>query len=266
MQEGDGPFVSCVMPTTAKRLWCLERSIRCWLRQTWGNRDLLIVSDGDGVDEIRKAIFAVAGGDKRIAHVHVDSPATLGAKYNLSIGLAKGPYIALWADDDWHHPARLEVVMRALARINRQADLDGDGGRILLGGTNTMMAYRTRDKASFMYWIDPLRPHLVSGTAIFAKELWKRIPFPELKQASDTAWMYRVLMPEEGRPGEERVIINDPRLYVAFVHGTDYDIDGGNRGNQLDRGRESAGVWERMEDFDMRRIITEDRELFGLEA
>src|SRR3990167_8213676 len=39
--------VSCVMPTTSKRRFCIERSIRCWQKQTWEHRDLLVLHDGD---------------------------------------------------------------------------------------------------------------------------------------------------------------------------------------------------------------------------
>lgn len=248
--------ISCVMPTTVKRLWCLERSIRCWLRQTWQDRDLLIVSDGPGKQLIRDKIKEVAGKDPRVMHYHrAAKPATLGEKYNVCIKLAEGPYIAFWADDDWNHQARLEVVMRGMQDMN-----------VRVGGTKTMVAYRTRDKQAFLYLLDPLVPHLIQGTVVVHKDICLTTPFRPVQSGSDTLWIMEVLWPNQGaEKGEECAVIQDPRLYVAFVHGTGYEADGGNNGNQLDRGKEHRPVWDKLVGYDLRHLIREDRAMFGLD-
>jgi len=245
--------ISCVMPTTAKRLWCLGRSIRCWLRQTWQTRDLLIVSEGGGKEVIARAIRREGRDDPRIRHVHFSSPpfATLGGKYDYSIALADGPYIALWADDDWNAPERLEFIMGGITKMG-----------VSIAGSRTMVCYRVRDKTAWLYMSDPQLPHLISGTMIFHKDVWRRHPWPHVQSGSDTTWVFSVLWPkevtEDGPGGEEYALMDDPRIYCAFVHAD-------CTGNMLDRGRDHRKVWERLDGYDLRKLIKEDREAFELE-
>jgi len=247
------PNITCIMPTTAKRLWCLGRSIRCWLRQTWQTRDLLITSDGPGGAEIDKIIDQVAGDDPRITHLRLEvpPPATLGEKYDQSIGHADGPYIALWADDDWNAPERLEFVMGGITKMG-----------VRIAGSRTMVCHRMRDRTTWLYMSDPQLPHLISGTMIFHKDVWRKRPWPHVQSGSDTTWIFSVLWPkeatEDGPGGEEYVLMDDPRIYCAFVHAD-------CTGNMLDRGRDHRKVWERLDGYDLRRLIKEDREAFGLE-
>lgn len=249
--------ISCVMPTTVKRLWCIPRSIRCWLRQTWQTRDLLVVSDGTEEDckQVAKAINEGCGGFRsRIRHLHLfKKPETLGEKYNLGIAAAEGPYIALWADDDWNAPERLEFVMRGILKMG-----------VRMAGSRTMICHRMRDKTNWLYMSAPQLPHLISGTMIFHKDVWIKKPWPHVQSGSDTTWVFSVLWStetdEKGEPigGEEYALTDDPRIYVAFVHDD-------CTGNQLDRGRDHRPVWERLDDYDLRRLIKEDRASFGLE-
>lgn len=246
--------ISCVMPTTARRLWCLARSIRCWARQTWPERNLLIVSDGVGEAELVNLIRTERMRMRpelaeRVQHVHLyeDVPRTLGEKYNRCIALADGPYIALWADDDWNAPERLEFVMQGIAKLG-----------VRIAGSRTMVCYRMRDQTVWLYMSEPTLPHLISGTMIFHKDVWRENPWPHVQSGSDTTWVFSLLWPkEEGKAGEEYALTDDPRIYVAFVHD-------GCTGNQLDRGRDHRPVWERLEGYDLRRLIKEDHLLFGL--
>lgn len=261
----DTPRITSVMPTTSRRLWCLGRSIRCWHRQTWPERELLVLSDGPGEVEIRDTIMKEIGGHQgdpirhhealdaaRIRHVHLrETPPTLGDKWNVGFELAGGPLLHFWGDDDWQSPVLLETVARALL---------GAGTRI--AGSNTMLARRPRDASTWMYWSPPVRPHLVGGTIVFRKELWEKTRLPSAKSASDTAWQLLVYWPSDGtEEGEEYTMISDPRLYVAWIHDD-------NTGNALGTDPEAAEkreVWERITDFDVRKLIVEDRDLFGLD-
>lgn len=243
----DDAFISCVMPTTSKRRWCIERSLRCWQRQTWQHRELLVVHDGPGTCEDLVAPFMAA--DPRIRYVHLEGERLLGMKYNEAIELVKGPYVALWADDDWHHSARLEAVMRAM--IAEKCEV---------GGTTTMLVFRERDKQVFHYWSTPLRPYLVSGTMVFAKHLWDETKFPNLRRGSDTHFANGMLSPVGNNVWKRWAIVNDPRLYCAFIHG-------GNTGNPLNDSDalDNSPAWQKLSGYEgnLRRWI-EEPEAYGV--
>jgi hypothetical protein len=246
-------IISSVMPTTSRRLWCLDRSIRCWRRQSWPARDLLILSDGPGREEIA-AMVALAGGTDHaegcIRHVHLDeTPGSLGEKWNIGFGMVGGPYCHMWGDDDWQHPNLLEVVMRAREEMG-----------VRIAGTNTMMAWRPADKTAWMYWSPQVRPHLVGGTIVFHRAIWEQTKFPHAKRASDTAWQLLVYWPADGAAGgEEFAMVSDPRLYIAWVH----DENTGNALGTEPEEAEKREVWERVDEWDPGKIITEDRAAFG---
>ncbi|WP_091743275.1 glycosyltransferase [Phenylobacterium immobile] len=101
------PLVSCVMPTGNRRDWALQ-SIRYFERQTWTNRELIIVDDG------REPLDADLPCDPRIRYVRSERVLSIGAKRNLACDMARGDYIVLWDDDDWHG---LERIARQLAPI-----------------------------------------------------------------------------------------------------------------------------------------------------
>jgi glycosyltransferase involved in cell wall biosynthesis len=239
------PHITCVMPTTKSRAWCIERSILCFLEQTYEHCDLLVVSDGpDG--EVIKALAEEF--DPFVRHVHLDGERSLGHKYNAAVDLARGPYIALWADDDWNSPHRLDAVMRAMQAARKP-----------IGGTNTMLAHRLSDKQTFLYWNQPLKPYLIGGTMIFHKKLWAACGgFPDWRRGSDTELARRMLFPTENL-ATQWAVVNDPRLYVAFVHG-------GNTGNPLnDKNGDDAEVWTKLdgEEGNLRRYLGKDAAAFG---
>lgn len=100
----DGPRISCLM-VTADRMHLAERSIDCFLAQTYPNRELIVVDDGT---QDYAPILSRVPANRLIHHRLVkDSATTLGALRNLSLDLARGDVIAQWDDDDWFDPTRL---------------------------------------------------------------------------------------------------------------------------------------------------------------
>ena len=260
------PNISCIMPTTAKRIPFLGRAIRCWLKQSYLLRDLVIVSDGPGYADIAAAIAeplrewtylpvpddlgVIYQGAHTIRHIHLPDDPTrlLGEKYNSCIEYANGPFIACWADDDWHHPQRLEAVLRAMQR-----------GRTPTGGTNAMLCYRQKDSQAFLYWAPQIRPTLISGTMLFTKEHWEACGrFPRKQRASDSAFVAKLL----GDLGLPWTTIEEPRLYCAFLHGDNT----GNPLNEPERSKEEQLISFTAlegEEANMKRHLGEDAAAFG---
>lgn len=78
-------------------------ALHCFTSQTWPNKQLVIINHGD---------YTLANGDPRIKEIKVSREGlTLGDLRNLSIDNADGEWLIQWDDDDWHHPARMEMQM-----------------------------------------------------------------------------------------------------------------------------------------------------------
>jgi glycosyltransferase involved in cell wall biosynthesis len=112
---GDGPRISCVMPTGGRKAFALQ-AVHYFLRQTWPNKELVIVDTGtDGLEEQLPA-------DRRLRYLRSPGGISLGAKRNLGVAESSGELIAGWDDDDWYSPRRLELQAEALLR-EEAADL-----------------------------------------------------------------------------------------------------------------------------------------------
>ncbi len=102
------PMISC-LTVTYDRLRRLKRAIDCYCRQTYVNRELVILTDGP--QRCRRAIQRYIQGLDRddLRLVEIDEPnLRLGALRNRAIEAARGEVVCQWDDDDWHHPQRLE--------------------------------------------------------------------------------------------------------------------------------------------------------------
>lgn len=102
------PLVSCLMVTRGK-LFPGRFAVDCFQRQSYANRELVLVCDGPGTEIER---YCGSLNDPRIRIVYPESPQnTLGALRNLSMRAAKGDWICQWDDDDLYHPQRLGLGM-----------------------------------------------------------------------------------------------------------------------------------------------------------
>lgn len=264
------PMVHCVMPTTTKRRWCVERAIRCWLNQDYPlDRRRLVVIDGPNETG---SVRDLVPRHPRITYISLiaGEPGSPGDKYNLGINLADdGDWIALWADDDWHHPQRISFVVDAMVQAG-----------VEIGGTVSMFNYRTTDKKLHLfahpYVIQPAKgadasrqetdltlPYLIGGTMIFPKRRWREVgQFKPLKRGTDSEFVHRLCLGREewdldgiridpdfgdkcsvttvltlqfGRVVYDSALVQlaEPRLYCAIVHGD-------NTGNPTSRGHQGG--------------------------
>jgi glycosyltransferase involved in cell wall biosynthesis len=106
-----GPLISCVMVSRGDR-YPAAFAIECYRRQTYANRELVVVSANEG-NEL--ATFIAGIGDPTIRFVRA-APASLGELRNISIAQATGELICQWDDDDLSAPNRLDIQTAALAQ------------------------------------------------------------------------------------------------------------------------------------------------------
>ena len=152
------------MPTWNRPLF-VPQAVRCFLRQDYANKELIIIDDG----EVR--VTDDRPSHESIRYVSIDHRLTLGEKRNLAADLSRGDIIAHWDDDDWYAPGYLTSLAAELLR----------GGPGILTGLSRYLVYMLSTGrlnvcsasepagASFCYW----------------KSLWLRHPYRKTDRAED---------------------------------------------------------------------------------
>ena len=98
---------------TANRRELARRSIECFAAQTWENRELVIVDDGE--QDYKPLIDRYSDRVRIRYHRIAQNPELfLGGLRNLTLELAEGDFCAQWDDDEWFHRDRLTSQMRVL--------------------------------------------------------------------------------------------------------------------------------------------------------
>lgn len=168
--SGRYPLISC-LTVTKDRLVLLKEAIRCYCRQTYPNRELVIVTDG--LPRFRRAIedHLQQLGRTDIRLVCVDEPdQTLGTLRNISLDSARGELVCQWDDDDLNHPERLERQFEHLRRTKASGCCFSDQLQFFF-------------KARTLFWSNwrvedaPATEQLIPGTLMAHRD--RRFRYPE---------------------------------------------------------------------------------------
>jgi len=107
------PLVSCLMVTRGDAA-ILRYAVDGYARQTWRDRELVVVTASDQAEAIR-AVLVERGVES--ASIFVVSPnLTLGDLKNLAVARAKGEVLMQWDDDDLSDPQRIETSLAVLTQ------------------------------------------------------------------------------------------------------------------------------------------------------
>ncbi len=111
------PLVSCLM-VTANRGDIARIAIECFKEQTWVNKELVIIDDGE--EDYSDLIASFDCSDLvRYIKLQPESPRlSLGELRNISIEEARGEWCVQWDDDEWYHPERLAVQLNAAVQAD----------------------------------------------------------------------------------------------------------------------------------------------------
>lgn len=116
-------LVSCVCVTRNKPA-LLKRAIDCFLAQTYGNKELIVLYEDDDVatEEFLGKGYPRESG-VRLFRVPAYPKMTLGELRNAAIKIARGEFVCQWDDDDWYHMNRIELQYRSLFNEGRHGSI-----------------------------------------------------------------------------------------------------------------------------------------------
>jgi glycosyltransferase involved in cell wall biosynthesis len=190
----ENPLVSCIMPTFNRRNF-ISRAIANFQRQSYRNKELVIVDDG--FDSIADLI----PHDPLIRYHRLNSRCSIGAKRNFACRHSSGKIIVHWDDDDWMSPDWLDSQVTTLTRKN--ADVCG---------LDKVFFHAPELRRAWKYVYDGKRPWVCGGTLCYTKAFWERNHFPDINIGEDNAFVWSTLE-------KNLAINNNSELYVATIHG-----------------------------------------------
>jgi glycosyltransferase involved in cell wall biosynthesis len=184
------------MVTADRRALC-RRSIRCFQRQTYPNRELVVVDDGE--EDLGPVLSDVPARQVRYVKLEKKPENVLGRLRNIALEHASGTFLAQWDDDDWYHAERLE---KQVATLQQGYDACSLYGALMHIDAPTYVRH-------------PYIGYLgdgVPGSIVHRRDA--AIRYPEMRRAEDTvylnAWLekrYTML------PGQEA------HLFIRCFHG-----------------------------------------------
>lgn len=193
------PGISCLMPTTWRRRWCIPLAIEWFQRQTYeGALELVVISEDAGV------LYDLIPTDARIRVLACERGLALGGKHELAAKSATHGWLAKWDDDDWQSPIRLEMTMRAAKNANAR-----------MVSAEPLLFYELGHGRCFEYRYGLTQKWQPGNSLLVAREVWEKVGFRrDLGSGVDTDFVGRALA-----MGVDGLIVEDAPLTVVMKHG-----------------------------------------------
>jgi glycosyltransferase involved in cell wall biosynthesis len=162
------------MPTYNRRAF-VRAAIFAWSRQTYEERELVILDDGE--DKILDLVPA----DPRIKYLFETTRRRTGDKRNRAVELCMGEVICHFDDDDYSSPTRIADQVERLEASGRPVT---GYHTLLFWDTLALEARRYRSQVA----------GYVCGTSLaYLRAFWEIHKFPDKQEASDNAFVYPIL-------------------------------------------------------------------------
>jgi len=197
---GDGPLVSCIMPTADRRPF-VALALRRFLAQDWPRRELVVVDDG------ADPVADLLPHDPRIRYLRPEGRLTVGAKRNLACREARGEFIAHCDDDDWMAARRLSTQVTALLKAPEAA---------LCGLERVYYLEPAAGRAWLYVYPGGRRPWVAGNSLCYRKAFWQRHPFAEVNVGEDARFVF-------SDPRSPPLVLADSSVLVALIHGRNVD-------------------------------------------
>lgn len=146
-------LISCIMPTRGRREFA-RQALDCFLRQTYVNRELIIMDDHDDPSfpeppQMFGVHYWLWQGERL----------TIPKKRNACCKLANGDYIAHFDSDDYSDPERLAVQMK----------LAEESGKAVTG-FHSMPFYDERTKKAYRFASDG--SYAIGTSLMYRRDFW----------------------------------------------------------------------------------------------
>jgi Glycosyl transferase family 2 len=197
MADSNAPLVSAIL-TTRDRPLLLSLALRCYARQNYRPRELVVVDDGEVFPADAATVHAVGG---RL--IRVEPGTLLGTKLNRGLAEAQGALCQKMDDDDWYAPGFLSAMVSA----------------VLSSWTATCrptVAFLTPflffDVARWEVRQSVAR-HVPGATLLFARDAWQHRPFRALPGDEDVWFML-----DQVAEGASPLPVRAPETFLAVRH------------------------------------------------
>lgn len=183
---------------TANRKKLAQRAIQCFLKQTYPNKELVIIDDGE--EDYSILLTDIPKRDVTYLKLEKNADAVLGKLRNIALETAKGDFLIQWDDDDWYHPDRIQI----------QADYLQQGYDACCLSSSLMHL----DDPEYLNlpFIGKL-PDGIPGSIMHRRN--DQIRYPEYKKAEDTVYLKDWMKLGYGKLPEEYAY-----LFIRCYHGT----------------------------------------------
>lgn len=189
------PKVSCIMPTKNRKQFVIQ-SIQYFLKQSYENKELIIVDDGnDSIDKL------IPSNINNIKYLKLNSHHSIGNKRNIANELATGDVIIHWDDDDWM--AKDWIATQVHALLNSKADITGITN-VYYFDPNKRLAWLYSYPQSEQSWV-------LGGSLCYWKKFWINNQFKHQTIGEDAEFLWtkktKKIIPHQAYSG-----------YVGFIH------------------------------------------------
>lgn len=168
------PFVTCLCVTRNRLPWLLK-AIEYYRAQTYRNKELLIVADGE--DHSGQVPLS-----DDITYAWYPSKATIGRKRNIGCDRARGEIVCHWDDDDYSAPGRLSDQV----------------SRLLSSGKAATGYYSMRFTDGRDWWLYTGRTTYALGTSLcYRRDWWRNNRFPPDQVGEDNEFVKAALRQRE---------------------------------------------------------------------
>jgi glycosyltransferase involved in cell wall biosynthesis len=197
MTDCNAPLVSVIL-TTRDRPRLLNIALRCYARQSYRHRELIVVDDGEAFPADAAEVDAARGRLIRVV------PGTLlGTKLNRGLAEAEGALCQKMDDDDWYAPEFLSTMVSA----------------VLSSWTVTcrptvafLMPFLFFDVARWEVRQSVAR-HVPGATLFFARDAWEHRPFRALPGDEDVWFVL-----DQVADGATPLPVRAPETFLAVRH------------------------------------------------
>jgi glycosyltransferase involved in cell wall biosynthesis len=201
-------MISCLCVTRGDRPGLLSEAVSDFVRQTFPDRELVILHDGDEAADARVAAIVAAHAGASIRVERAPPEQRLGGLRNIAIARARGEWICQWDDDDRYHPDRLRLQWEQ-AR-SEQADVN-----YLV---DQLHWFRADNSLFWDDWGDePYPMNVIQGTILARRDVMP--PYPDIGRGEDTLQTHALLREEASRAFRVSRLRGMGWCYIYRFHG-----------------------------------------------